>query len=213
MTTFELLDFTEAKDLVKVGRFQEALPKLYRLAGSYPQDQEIQDLIKLCLNVQQPQPVYSMPVPVYQSPQPQPKLQSLELTIKNIADKNKLLINVVSIIALVLTFCIVVYFGSYMINGHPPTVGLFYKEYSNVTEVYKGAALGDRVKVTINARDGKPVNGIIQVSDANFTGVVFRISTFNKNQLQLFPGRNIVYCYVSERLGSAIYCDIEEVQI
>jgi hypothetical protein len=37
MTTFELLDFTEAKEQVKVGRFSEALPKLYRLAATYPE--------------------------------------------------------------------------------------------------------------------------------------------------------------------------------
>jgi hypothetical protein len=69
MTTIEILEFTEAKDFVIAGRFNEALPKLYRLAGSYPQDQEIQDLIKRCLSIQQPlpQPIY-YPQPYYGPP-------------------------------------------------------------------------------------------------------------------------------------------------
>jgi hypothetical protein len=69
MTTIEVLEYTEAKDQIKSGRYAEALPKLYRLAGSYPQDQEIQDLIKFSLNIQQPP--MPAPQPIY-VPQPQP---------------------------------------------------------------------------------------------------------------------------------------------
>lgn len=73
----------EAKDLMRGGRFQEALMQLYSLASYHPENEEIRGLIERCLEKQQPpkpaqQAPASPPPPVVpqvivvQAPPPQP---------------------------------------------------------------------------------------------------------------------------------------------
>lgn len=54
MNTTDLISLSEAKELIDAGKKAEALPRLYALAASYPQDPEIQELIRQCQ--QQPAP-------------------------------------------------------------------------------------------------------------------------------------------------------------
>ena len=49
MTPTELVELAEAKDLMKNRQYRRALDKLYKLAGSYPQDMDLQNLINICL--------------------------------------------------------------------------------------------------------------------------------------------------------------------
>jgi hypothetical protein len=105
------------------------------------------------------------------------------------------------------------YFGSYMLTGHPPLATNFiYKEYPDVEQAYKNIHLGDRIKVTITVTSSTPVNGIVQVGSDSYRGITFRFSPNNKIPVQLHTGKNIVYCFVSEKLLTSFYCDIEEVQ-
>jgi hypothetical protein len=128
-------------------------------------------------------------------------------------NKGKLIVNVISIITLAITLCIAGYIGSYALSGHPPVIGLIYKEYPDVAQAYKSIKLGDRIKVTITVTASKPVNGIVQVGADSYHGIAFRFSPYNKTNLQLSVGKNIVYGFISEKLGTAFYCDIEDVQV
>lgn len=56
MTSDDIPEFNEAKELIKAGRYEDALAKLEPLAASYPQDQQIQRLIDYCQSDQKVPP-------------------------------------------------------------------------------------------------------------------------------------------------------------
>jgi hypothetical protein len=183
MTTFELLDFTEAKEQVKVGRFSEALPKLYRLAAIYPENTEIQNLIKQCL---------------LNPPTPSKALNKFTFRDSWFA-------------LIIMSIIIIIGLASYF--NQPGNADFTYKEYSSIAQVYQKAALGEKVKVTITTYEPTPTGtGTIKLYDDGSSGVIIRIPASLKDKIKFLPGRNIVYGLISERSQSVIFLDVEKVQ-
>ena len=78
----DLIHLADLKDLIAVGKKAEAMPALYSLASKYPQNIEIQDLIRASLNPVYPLPTQQTSQPTQNSTQlpPQPKVTSKKQT-------------------------------------------------------------------------------------------------------------------------------------
>jgi PDZ domain-containing secreted protein len=104
--------------------------------------------------------------------------------------------------------------GFVLLNqGASPIGGTGYKEYSSLAQVYKSAALGEKVKVSITTNDpNSAASGFVTLADSDKVGVIVRIPTALKNQIKLFYGRNIVYGQITERNGPSLYLDVDKIE-